>query len=87
MDILNWCIDHGEEKRNYIWYGEEHYKINFESGDAYEYKRKELSHGEYQVTIWINGKMEKNAIYKDTWLDNGNYGTKLIENLPMTSAA
>lgn len=87
MDIMKWCMDHGEEKRVYTWYSEEHYRITFASGDTYEYKRMERVYGEYQVTIWINGKMEQNAIYKNTWLESGNYGSKLIEMLPMTNAA
>lgn len=85
--ILTWCMDHGQMKRQYTWYGEEHYKITFENGATYEYSRKQISSRKYQVTIWISGEMVQNAIWEDTWLDNGNYGAKKLEDLPIEKAA
>ena len=85
--ILTWCMDHGQMKRQYTWYGEEHYKITFENGATYEYKRSEGKNRQYNVTIWINGKIESIAIWHDTWLENGNYGAKKLVDLLNNKAA
>ena len=64
--IMQWCMEHGDEKRAYTWISDEHYKITFASGSTYEYQRKQISNREYQVTIWINGEKAQDAIWEDT---------------------
>lgn len=85
--IFDWCMAHSKLKRVYSWFSDQHYKITFENGETYEWKRQEVKSCEYIVTTWINGKMVQKALFRDCWLKNGNYGAEKLEELPLENAA
>ena len=85
--ILSWCLARENMGRKYDFFSDLHYKITFENGEQYEYKRENMKNNQYNVKIWINGEMVQNALYRDGWLKNGNYGAEKLEELPIEKAA
>ena len=85
--IFSWCMERVNLGRRYDWFGDRHYKITFENGDCYEWRRDERGPWRYVVTVWINGAMVARDLLEDGWLPSGAYGVKLIERLPIETAA
>lgn len=85
--IFDWCMSHGELKRVYTWFSDCHYRITFENGESYEWRREEEKSNVYTVTTWINGAAALRVRYRDGWLKNGNYGAEKLEELPLETAA
>lgn len=85
--IFDWCMNRGGLKRVYTWFSDNHYKITFSSGESYEYRKQEKGSSLFAVTIWIDGEMVQNALFREGWLNNGNYGAEKLIDLPIETAA
>lgn len=86
-ELKTWVYSHIEMKTTLVFNAEGHYKLKYENGDTYEYRSVEKGFCKELVTIWINGKIARKALYAETWLDNGSWGNKLIEELPIDNSA
>lgn len=91
-EIANWVkehldaeLEHKITSRLEINTGD-HSKYTYSNGDTYEWMSK--PDGRYHiVTIFLNGEMVTRDRWEATWLENGNYGNKLIEELPIEENA
>lgn len=86
-EIKTWVYNHINMKNRLVYNTENGYKMQFENGDTYEYSSTKQDYFRELVTIRINGKLSRKAIFEDCWLENGSYGNKLIEELPIETAA
>lgn len=86
-EIKAWVYSHIDMRNNILYNTENGYKMQFENGDTYEYSSKEKDYFRELITIRINGEIVRKAIYEDCWLENGTWGSKLIEELPIETAA
>ena len=86
-EIKTWVYNHINMKSNIVFNSESQYKLKFENGDTYEWKSERKEYSKKIITVWINGKMAQKSLYVEKWLDNGNYGSELIEELPIDNSA
>lgn len=81
-EIENWCKEHVMMHSKLLINRDGYSKYRYENGDTYEWHS--YDEGQYDhVKIYINGELVSNRLYHDTWLDNGNFGKKLIAELPV----
>lgn len=62
-------------------------KYTYSNGDSYEWIREKSGYSEHINSILLNGELVYRAKYREGWLENGNYGNKLIEELPIEEKA
>lgn len=88
--IAKWVNDHINMKSKLIFNEIGYAMYKFENGDTYEYSNKPYN-GEHsfmeEITITINNKIVSHYVIENTWLDNGNFGSKFIKELPIENVA
>lgn len=88
-EITKWAEDHNKAEMEHKLTSrlevctENYHKYTWSNGDSYEWEYTPCDYSKYIVTIRINGEMVFRAKWEHGWLENGSWGTKLIEELPL----
>ena len=92
-EITKWAYDHstaeieGKLTRRLVTCTEFAHKYEWSNGDSYEWEYTPCDYSKYIVTIRINGELVSREKWEHGWLENGNWGTKLIEEYPLEENA